>query len=291
MSGDPKAPIAVLKFGGDVVADTPRLVAVLAEVAELVREGWRVLVCHGGGPQANALQRKLDIPVRRVGGRRITDAATLEVMVQVLAGQASVAVLAAARAAGLSALGVSGVSAGIIDAERRPPITVTGVAGGPVDFGHVGRVRSLNIAPLALMWSGGYTPVLNTLGVGDEPAVAGGACPVFNINADTIATRLAATLGAAHLFLMTGVGGVLADVEDPTTRIPSLNPRQARQAIADGIVAGGMIPKIEEALAQLERGLGAVHIVGSEPGNLSAAVRQPGSCGTVLRRDDGEEVR
>lgn len=274
-------PSAVLKFGGDVVQDTDRLVAVLREVAALVDAGWRFLLCHGGGPQASSLQRRLGLEVAKVGGRRVTDAATLQVMKQVLGGEVSVDVVAAAQAAGLSAVGVSGVSAGTVTARRRPPIVVSGGGPEPVDFGLVGEVVALNTGLIEHLWRGGFTPVLNTLGVSAGPE-GGPACAVYNINADTVAARLAAALRVDHLFLMTGVPGVLRDKDDPATRIPRLTAGGARAAIADGVVVGGMIPKIEEALRQIEAGIGAVHILGADADGLRREALDAGSAGTVL---------
>ena len=176
-------PTAMLKLGGEVIADLPALAAMLTDVRALQGAGWRFVVCHGGGPQASALQERLRVPTVKVGGRRVTDAATRQ---------------------------------------------------------------------------------------------------VYNINADTVAAAVAAALRVEHLFLVTGIGGVLRDKDDPTTRIPVLRAREAQQAIADGTVVGGMIPKLEEALEILRQGIGAVHIIGPGAGVLEQAAREPGRQGTAL---------
>lgn len=272
---------AVLKFGGEVVADGAALAAVLADVAGLVGGGWRLAICHGGGPQANALQERLGLVPKKVGGRRVTDAATLQVMKYVLAGELSVDVVAAALAAGLGgAVGLCGVSAGLVSARRRPAVKVSGGGDEPVDFGLVGDVVEIRTALIDHLWAGGFTPVINTLGV--DLAPAGHTCPVYNINADTVSSAIAGALRVDHLFLMTGVPGVLRDKDDPTTRIEWLTAADARAAIAAGVIVGGMIPKVEEALDNLERGIGAVHILGAGAGALQAAAAAPGSVGTVL---------
>ena len=267
---------AVLKFGGEVVADAAALAGVLADVAALTTAGWHVVLCHGGGPQANALQERLGLVPRKVAGRRVTDAATLQVMKCVLAGELSVDVVAAAAAAGLRAVGVSGVSAGLVTARRRPPIVVAGAGAEPIDFGLVGDVVEIRTDLITHLWSGGFTPVINTLGI--DPARG----EVYNINADTVASAIAAALRVDHLFLMTGVPGVLADKDDPSTRIPRLTAAEARAAITSGTIVGGMIPKVEEALANIELGIGAVHILGAHAGALQAEAEAPGSRGTVL---------
>ncbi len=273
---------AVLKFGGDVVADAPKLVAVMEQIAELGRRGWRFVLCHGGNPQANALAERLHIERKQVGGRRITDAETLQVMKDVLAGECSVDVVSAAEGAGLRAVGISGVSDGTVTATKRPPKVFSGCGPDPVDFGYVGDIVRIRTDLIELLMREGYTPVMNTLGVEEANPGAHRPCQVFNINADTVASAVAATLKADHLFFLTAVPGVLADANDPTSRIPHLTEAAARQAIRDGVVKGGMIVKLEEALRNLKLGIGAIHILGAtEEGLLSEAV-EPGSRGTVL---------
>ncbi len=267
---------AVLKFGGEVVADAAALAGVLRDVAALSAAGWRLVLCHGGGPQANALQERLGLVPHKVAGRRVTDAATLQVMKCVLAGELSVDVVAAGAAAGLRAVGVSGVSAGLVTARRRPPITIAGAGPEPIDFGLVGDIVEIRPELLTHLWAGGYTPVVNTLGIDPDRG------EVYNINADTVSSAIAAALRVDHLFLMTGVPGVLRDREDPGSRIPRLTAAEARAAIAAGVIVGGMIPKVEEALANIALGIGAVHILGAQAGALAAEASQPGSRGTVL---------
>jgi acetylglutamate kinase len=271
---EPPHTTAVLKFGGEVVAAPEQLATVLQEVAELVESGWRFVVCHGGGPQTTELGRQLGLEPIKVAGQRVTDAATLRVACQALAGEVSCTVVAAARAAGLRALGIS---AGLIEARRRPPVAVASEGGRTIDYGLVGDVTGIDRATIEGLWSLGVTPIVNPIGVGcsgDEPSL-------FNINADTVASAIAAELAADHLFAITTVPGVLRDRGDSSTRIPRLAAAEARAAIATGQIAGGMIPKVEEALAALER-TKAVHILAAEPGSLRAEAREPGSRGTVL---------
>lgn len=282
MIGSTSNKIAVVKFGGDVVADTAKLLDVVSDVAQLTREGWHFLICHGGNPQANSLTQRLNLERKQVGGRRITDAPTLQVMKQILAGECNVDVVAAATAQGLRAVGVSGVSDGTVSSIRRPPKVFSGCGPDPVDFGYVGEITEIRPQLIQHLWQGGFTPVLNTLGINTKPNEENGVCQVYNINADTVSSSIAATLKADHLFLITGVPGVLQEKDDPETRIPRLTAEDARQAISDGVIAGGMIPKIEEALKNLELGIGAIHIMGAGPGVLQAEAKEPGSHGTVL---------
>ncbi|KAA0214171.1 MAG: acetylglutamate kinase [Leptolyngbya sp. PLA3] len=278
-------PTAVLKFGGEVVADTMRLVVAMQEVGQLTDRGWRFVLCHGGNPQANALTARLGLEKKQVGGRRITDAPTLQLMKHVLAGECNVDVVAAAVGQGLRAVGISGVSAGLVTARRRPPKVMSGCGPEPIDFGFVGDVTNIDTSLIEHLWDGGYTPVLNTLGISEGPNESG-VCEVYNINADTVSSAVAASLRVDHLFLMTGVPGVLRDKDDMSTRIPRLTETEARQAIAGGVIVGGMIPKVEEALSNLAAGIGAVHVVGADAGAIVGEAAEPGSVGTVLLLDN-----
>jgi acetylglutamate kinase len=267
--------LAVVKLGGDVLAE-PLLTVAAGELARARQAGYRLVIVHGGGPQATELSRRLGLEPRLVGGRRVTDEATLDVMKMTVAGKLNVDLCAALRAAGVPAVGVSG-SSGVIRAHRRPPRVVSGGGEAPVDFGFVGDVDGFDRALLDALQAAGYVPVLASLGAGERGTAAG---VVLNINADVVASQLAAALGADALIACTAVGGVRRDKDDPASRLPTLTVAAARAAIADGTVQGGMIPKLEEAFAPLASGVKAVHIVG--PGEIARALDAPGSVGTLL---------
>jgi acetylglutamate kinase len=262
----------VVKLGGDVLEGVA-----LARVAEDIRgataRGFHVLVVHGGGAQVTALATELGRPPELVGGRRITDAATLDLLKMVVAGRLNVDLVAALRGAGAPAIGLCGAS-GIVRAHRRPPRAVAGSGGALVDFGLVGDIDGFDLPLLGALVERGLCPVIACLGA--DPR--GGA--VLNINADVVASQLAAAAGVAALVAVTAVGGVRRDRDDPATRIARLTVAEARRAIADGSVSGGMIPKLEEAFAPLAAGVGAVHIVA--PGELERALTDPGAAGTWL---------
>jgi acetylglutamate kinase len=199
-------------------------------------------------------------------------------MKMTLAGQVSIDVAAAFRQAGVAALATSGVSAGLIEAKKRPPKVVSGAGPDPIDMGLVGDVTGVNVEVFEKLAAAGLVPVLGSLAADAEGNV-------FNINADTVATRVAARLSAAKLFLVSNVPGVLANKEDRSTRIPTLTPAEARAQIASGVIQGGMIPKVEESLEMLEEGIGAIHIVGIDPeDSLLEEARVPGSRGTAFVR-------
>ena len=265
----------VLKLGGEVVA-SEHMAAIAADAKELLARGERVVLVHGGGPQATALQKQLGQTPRIVAGRRITDDATLDVMKMVVAGKVNVDACAALLKAGVSPVGLHGASALTIRATHRPPRVVTGAGPDPIDFGHVGDVAGVNGELLALLMGAGYLPVLACLG-------ADAAGRVYNINADVVANRVAVALDAKALVLVSDVAGVLRDVADPSSRIPRLTAADAKRAIAEGVITRGMIPKVEESFAAIAEGVRAVHIVGKlARGQLAREVAEPGSVGTVL---------
>jgi acetylglutamate kinase len=267
--------VVVVKLGGEV-AGGPELPLVAADVAALAARGERVAVVHGGGPQATDLATRLGLVTRQVGGRRVTDAATLDVMKMVIAGKVNVDVCAALVAAGARPVGLHGASSLVVEARRRPPRVVSGGGPDPIDFGHVGDVVGFDLALLEVLWSAGRVPVIACLG-------ADARGEVYNINADIVGNQLAGALRADHLFLVTSTPGVLRDVADPSSRLPLLSVAAARAAIADGTVSGGMIPKLEEAILVLASGVQAIHIVGRlAAGDLVRARDAPGTIGTTL---------
>lgn len=265
----------VVKIGGEVVG-SGEAALLAADLRALHDGGARIAIVHGGGPQATELQKRLGLETRQVAGRRVTDAATLDVMKMAVAGKLNVDLCAALAAAGLSGVGLHGASGLVVRAKRRPPKVYAGAGPDPVDLGLVGDVVGFNTALLELLWSGGHVPVIACLGADAE----GG---VYNINADMVGNQLAAALAAERLFLVTSTPGVLRDVKDPASRLPRLTRAEARAAIESGVVSGGMIPKLEEAMAVVDQGVGAIHILGKlAQGDLVRAVREPGSVGTTL---------
>jgi acetylglutamate kinase len=269
----------VVKIGGELAQDRAKLAASVGRAVRTFHEaGVRVLVVHGGGPQATEMQKRLGLEPRMVAGRRYTDEATLEVMKMTLAGQVSVDVASALRLAGVPALCTSGMSASLVVATRRPPRVMSGAGPEPVDLGLVGDIASVDVKALSALSGAGFVPVLGSL-AGDAEGNP------LNINADTVATRIAAELRAARLLLVSNVPGVLRDRSDLTTRIPTLTRAEAQAQIASGVIQGGMIPKVEESFEMLEAGIGAVHIVGIEPADaVLEEAAHPGSRGTAFLR-------
>jgi len=269
----------VVKIGGELASDRKRLAASVGAAARAFLDaGIKVAVVHGAGPQATELTKKLGLEPKIIAGRRVTDETTLRVMKMTLGGEVSVDVAAAFRIAGVPAICTTGVSAGMIEARRRGPVVISGAGPEPVDLGLVGDVVGVNVHLFETLAAANIVPVLGSLSADAEGNV-------LNINADTVATRVASQLKAAALFLVSNVSGVLRDKDDASTRIPTLTAAQAKKEIADGRILGGMIPKVEESLAMLEEGIESIHIVGIDPTDaLLREAENPGSCGTVLLR-------
>jgi acetylglutamate kinase len=265
----------VIKLGGEIV-QSPELDLVAEDVRALVSGGHRVTLVHGGGPQASALQKRLGLEPRMIAGQRQTDAATLEVMKYVVAGQLNVDLCGRLLARGVRPVGLHGASGHAIRATRRPPRIMAGAGPDPVDMGLVGDVTGFNLELVSDLHAKGYVPVLACLGC-DERGQA------LNINGDTVASQLAGALTADALVLVTSAPGVLRDVKDPASRVPRITRADFEGMVADGTVSGGMIPKLQESFDVLKGGARSVVIIGRlAPGDLRRAVLDPGSAGTVL---------
>lgn len=265
----------VLKLGGEIV-QSPELDLIAGDLRQLV-EGWnRVVIVHGGGPQATALQQRLGLTTRQIAGRRYTDPETLEVMKYVVAGQLNVDLCGRLLARGVMPVGLHGASGHMVQARRRPPRPMQGAGPDPVDLGLVGDVTGFNLPLLGDLFERRYVPVIACLGCDDQGQA-------LNINGDTVASQLAGALGADALVLVTSTPGVLRDVKDPGSRIPRITRAEFERLVADGTISGGMIPKLEESFAVLSAGAKAVVILGKlVEGDLVRAVLEPGSAGTVL---------
>lgn len=273
-----QAKTAVIKVGGDVLLDDAERDGLATNVASLIEQGWQVVLLHGGGPQTNRLQQKHGLVANKVGGRRITSEADLLVVKQAIAGEVNVELTSALQRAGVNAFGCHGASGQLIQAVKRPPRVMSGAGDKPIDFGEVGDVTRVNGELLTGLLGLGVTPVIATLGVSDKGRV-------FNINADTTVVQIARVLKADLLLLTTQVGAVFEDLEQPDSRIKTVTPDSAKQLIDDGIIQGGMIPKVEEAISLLDDGVGAIAIVsGRETGAFLSVANDEGRYGTIIHK-------
>lgn len=237
--------ITVIKIGGNVIDNEEVLNAFLARFAAI--EGDKILV-HGGGKLASRLQKELGQEVQMIDGRRVTDRATLDVVTMVYAGLVNKQIIAKLQALGCNAIGLSGADGNIVRAHRRPA--------KPIDYGFVGDIDGVDTTMLRSLLEAGLTPVFSAI-------MHDGEGMLLNCNADSVTQAVA--LGAAHLAPTDLVfcfekRGVLSDAEDDNSVIARITPESYLQLKADGIVSGGMIPKIENALRAVEQGVRTVRI-------------------------------
>jgi acetylglutamate kinase len=247
----------LVKLGGAVADEKNGLAGLAQDLSMLVNVGIRVCVVHGGGPQATQLAERLGHKPQFIDGRRVTDEATLEVAKMVFAGKVSLDILGALRVEGLKAVGLSGVAGDVIHAKRREPTTVKDPKTGEtrvVDMGHVGDIVSVDTKLLSVLMDSGFVPVVNSLGADEKGNV-------LNINADTVATRLAVDLKADKFLFMTDIDGVMRDKDDPKSLISKITAAEIEKLIAKGKIAGGMIPKVRACVDALKGGVQRVHIL------------------------------
>ena len=270
--------VFVVKLGGDVLSEPETLDGVAGQLALLTSLGIRIVVVHGGGPQATALSRRLGLEPRLVAGRRVTDDGALDVAKMVYAGQINVNLLAALRDHRVQAVGLSGVDAELITAHRRPPVSVVDDSGATVrvDYGHVGDIDRVDPRVLVTLMDARMVPVVASLagGEGDE---------VFNVNADTVAEALAVALRAQKLIFLTGAPGVLRDRNDPATLVTFADPDDLAGLMANGVLSGGMRPKVEACIRAATGGVERTHIIdGRAPDALLLEVFTGAGCGTMI---------
>lgn len=262
--------INIVKVGGGVVEDATSLVRLLNQFASL--EGRKVLV-HGGGRLATSMAASLGIESRMVGGRRITDERMLEVVTMVYGGLVNKRIVAGLQAKGVKAIGLTGADGDIIRSHKRPLKRVKMDDGTEqmVDFGFVGDVDKVDARLLSSLIESGNVPVV-------APLTHDGEGNILNTNADTIASSVAQALAEYYEVTLTFCfekAGVLRDANDEGSVIPLVNEEQASRLIAEGIIAGGMIPKIENAFDALHKGVRQVVITHSD--NID------GSRGTTIK--------
>jgi acetylglutamate kinase len=270
--------VFVVKLGGEVLKDGHALDGVAAQISLLHSLGIRIVVVHGGGPQATALSRRLGVEPRIVAGRRVTDDAALEVATMVYAGTLNVAVLAALRSHQLQAVGLSGVDAELITARKRPPVRVVddGGASLTVDYGHVGDIESVDPLVLTTLMEARFVPVVASL-AGDDDG------NVYNVNADTVAESLAIALRAQKLVYLTSVPGVLRDPKDPSSLVTFADPDDLAELMASGALSGGMRPKVEACIRAATGGVERTHIIdGRIPDSLLLEVFTGAGYGTMI---------
>jgi acetylglutamate kinase len=271
--------IFVIKIGGELVQGMSGLDDMAQDISLLYQIGIKVILVHGGGPQATELSRKLGISPKIVEGRRITDEETLEVTKMIFAGKINHEILTMLRKHGAKSVGLSGIDGDVVIATRRDPVEYvnreTGEVGS-IDYGHVGDITEINTELLQVLLDKGYVPVMSSLA--DD-----GEGHILNINADTVASRIAAAVHAYKYITMTNVSGILKDTNDQKSTISYVSQKEAQKLIDEGTIQGGMIPKVRECVYAIEHGVKRVHILnGLEENSLLVEVFTSKGGGTMI---------
>lgn len=267
----------VVKYGGHAMGEEGLAEQFAADIALLKQVGINPVVVHGGGPQINAMLKRLAIQSTFVQGLRVTDEAMVEVVEMVLAGTVNKYVASLITRAGAMAVGICGKDGGMIRArkltrtQRDPDSNIE----RELDLGFVGEPAAIDVRVIHALTGGGLVPVIAPVGVGDDGQT-------YNINADTVAAAVAGALTATRLIMLTDVPGVL---DKDKRLIPTLTIAQAQQAIADGTITGGMIPKVENCVDAVRQGVrGAVILDGRTPHACLLELFTEGGTGTIVRR-------
>ncbi|MFZ9706836.1 MAG: acetylglutamate kinase [Ilumatobacteraceae bacterium] len=237
--------VIVVKYGGNALADsTEDSMAVFArDIALLHAVGMKPVVVHGGGPQITAMMERLGKESTFHNGLRVTDAETIEIVSMVLLGSVNPMFVSLINQSGASAAGVSGADVGLFQCVQRDPA-----------LGYVGDIISVNPMAVQGLLDDGVVPVVATLGTD-------AAGQSYNINADTAASALAVALKAEKILFLTDIAGVLRDPSDAESLIATLTPSQVSTLTADGVISGGMIPKLDSCLHAVDGGVSAAHIL------------------------------
>ncbi|HIV20060.1 MAG TPA: acetylglutamate kinase [Candidatus Merdivicinus intestinigallinarum] len=237
--------VVVIKYGGNAMTSEELKNAVMSDIVLLSLVGIKTVLVHGGGPEISEMLKKVGIASRFVNGLRYTDADTAEIVRMVLAGKINKSLVSLLGQHGGQAIGLCGSDGGMIGVKKLE---------AEEDLGFVGEITSVNVQPITDALDKGYIPVIATVATDKEGQA-------YNINADTAAARIAAALKAENLILMTDIRGLLRDKDDESTLIPEVQVSEVPHLIRQGIISGGMIPKIECCVEAVRRGVSKTCII------------------------------
>jgi len=258
----------VIKYGGNAMLNEELKMAVIKNVILLSCVGINVVLVHGGGPEINEMLKKIGKESKFVDGLRVTDEETMDIVQQVLCGKINKDLTALLKQGGGKAIGLCGMDNGMISAQQYAPTK---------GIGRVGVITKINPDVINHAIKGGFIPVIATVALAEED---GGA---YNINADLAAARIAAELGAEKLILLTDVRGLLRDKNDENTLISEVKVSEMASLTAEGIVQGGMIPKMECCVDAVRRGVRRAHIIdGRIPNSILIELFSDEGIGTMI---------
>lgn len=235
--------VVVIKYGGNAMVNDSLKDSVMRDIILLQLIGVKVVLIHGGGPEITGMLEKIGKESKFSNGLRVTDRETVEVVQMVLAGKVNKNLVNLIELKGGKAIGLSGIDGHMITAKMKDK-----------ELGFVGSITEVNVQPITDVLEKGYIPVISTVGCDDEGNV-------YNINADTAAAKIAGELGAESLISMTDICGILQDKNDESTLIPVIKTTEAPELIRSGVIAGGMLPKVECCINAIKWGVNRVFII------------------------------
>lgn len=257
--------IVVIKYGGNAMINNELKEHVMEDIVLLRQIGINVVLVHGGGPEISDTLKKMNIESKFVNGLRQTDEETVGVVQMVLAGKVNKDLVNLIQNKGGRAIGLSGIDGHMIEAEMMNR-----------ELGYVGEITNINPRPILDLLDDGYIPVISTVGCDSKGNV-------YNINADTAASKIAGTLKAYTMISMTDIKGLLRDVDDPSSLIPELSVSEVPELIKDGVISGGMIPKIGCCVEAIRRGVNQVAIIdGRIPHSILIEMLSDAGIGTLF---------
>ncbi|MBR5525019.1 MAG: acetylglutamate kinase [Clostridia bacterium] len=260
--------IVVVKYGGNAMINEELKQQVMEDIALLWLIGVKVVLVHGGGPEISNVMKKFGKEAVFVDGLRVTDKETVDIVQMVLAGKVNKSLVTLLQKKGGHAVGLSGMDGGIIEAKMKDE-----------RLGYVGEITKIRTQPITDLLEKNYIPVISTVASDHE----GNA---YNINGDTAAAYIAGALGAERLIMMTDIDGILRDKDDPTTLIPELTISQAHKLYDEGVISGGMIPKVDCCIEAIHKGVKNVIIMdGRVPHSILMEILTDEGAGTMVTGD------
>ena len=244
----------VIKYGGNAMVSDVLKENVMRDVALMKYVGIRPVIVHGGGPGITGFLKKVGKESSFVAGLRVTDEETVEIAEMVLDGKINSEIVNLLNQRGVRAVGLSGKDAGLIRARKKMATVYENDTAHEVDIGFVGAVETIDVSVIEDLLDHGYVPVIAPIGVGMDGES-------YNINADYVAAEIAGALAAEKLLLLTDIEGIYKDFNDKSSFLSTIHLQEARDYIRDGIISGGMIPKVEACLTALERGAAKTHVI------------------------------
>ena len=257
--------IVVVKYGGNAMVNAMLKHQVMEDIVLLSLIGVKVVLVHGGGPEISETMQRLGKKAEFVDGLRVTDQETVDIVQMVLAGSINKTLVNLLQMNGGKAMGISGMDGRLIEARIKDE-----------RLGYVGDVVHVNIEPVTDLLEKGYIPVISTIGCDRDGNT-------YNINGDTAAAHIAGALGAERLIMLTDIAGILRDRNDPASLIPAITIDEARQLRADGVISGGMIPKVECCIDAIHRGVkNAIIMDGRIPHSILMEILTDEGAGTMV---------